>query len=264
MIHKHNGGLSDARNAGIDWAMEHSDSQWLAFVDSDDFLHHDYLRILYDTAQKETADLVICDYVKINAQGESIDKKHRFYDLVTTDKAELFKILNSTWRIDMAWNKLYAKSIFHQLRFEVGKVHEDEFAIHHVLWNCQKAAIINRGLYYYRSRKNSIMATESPKSRLDNMEALIEQYEFSVRHDMVPRKLLVSPAYLKEVTELRYILSDEELSRYESLRKRYANIYFSIRSNRTIKGFLMYYFNRVCRRMTRALKRIRSTFKKRN
>ena len=73
VIHKKNGGLSDARNAGIDWAMEHSKSQWFAFVDSDDYLHPDYLKTLYDTAQKEEADLVICDFVRVNDNEEIVE-----------------------------------------------------------------------------------------------------------------------------------------------------------------------------------------------
>lgn len=254
VIHKQNGGLSDARNAGIDWAMEHSDSRWLAFVDSDDYIHPDYLKTLYETAEKEEADLVICDFIRVNEQDEIIEKKHQFFELVTEDKSRLFQLLANTWRIDMAWNKLYTKSFFEQLRFIVGKVHEDEFAIHHVLWNCQRAAIINCGLYYYRKRENSIMASESIKSKLDNMEALIEQYEFCVRNGVTPRKLLVSHSYLAEVTDMKYSMKHEDLSRYKQLKKRLASIYFSIRANRRISGVLYFYFNRICRMITRKYK----------
>ena len=244
VIHKKNGGLSDARNAGIDWAMDYSDSAWLAFVDSDDYIHPDYLQALYNTAVKEAADLVICDFVRVNDTEEIVEEEHRFYNLVTEDKKELFECLSTGWRIDMAWNKLYAKEIFDQLRFEFGKIHEDEFAIHHVLWNCKKAAIINIGLYYYRIREHSIMASESPKSRLDNLEALIEQYEFSIKHQMKPRSLLISNAYLNDVMDLRRTLDKQDLSRYRILKKRYAAIYFSIDNNRRIGKRIRFYLSR--------------------
>ena len=244
VIHKTNGGLSDARNAGIDWAMEHSTSEWLAFVDSDDYLHPDYLMTLYQTALKDGADLVICDFVRVNENGECIEEEHTFYDLVTEDKRELFKILSIGWRIDMAWNKLYAKSIFENLRFEYGKIHEDEFAIHRVLWACHKAAIVSFELYYYRVRKNSIMGSESPKSRLDQMEALIEQFEFSNRHNLPPREVVLSESYLNEATTMCRSLDKKDVRRYKKLKKRYADLFFSIESNRNIRRRLKFYFNR--------------------
>ena len=249
VIHKQNGGLSDARNAGIDWAMENSDSEWLAFVDSDDYLHPDYLLTLYETAQREAADLVICDFIRVNNQEEIIEKEHSFFDLVTEDKKKLFEILNTGWRIDMAWNKLYAKPIFNHLRFVFGKIHEDEFAIHHVLWNCQKAAIINCGLYYYRIREHSIMTSESPHSRLDNMEALIEQYEFSVQHHLPPRELLVSNAYLSDVMELGHSLDKQDFARYKNLKKKYSGIFLRGDSNRQLKKRFRFYLYRPCRRI---------------
>ena len=258
VIHKENGGLSDARNAGIDWAMENSDSEWLAFVDSDDYLHPDYLRIMYNTAKKEEADLVICDFERVDDENKTIEDDHSFDELVTRDKNKLFDVLNTTWRIDMAWNKLYAKPIFAQLRFALGKIHEDEFAIHHVLWNCNKAALLNHRLYYYRTRENSIMATESPRSKLDNMEALITQYEFCVQHHVKPRDLLVSDAYLNEVMGLGNDLEKKDMERYKTLKKRYTDIYFSIDSNRRAKCVFKYYFYRLFRRIIKIYRNVKS------
>ena len=182
VIHKENGGLSDARNAGIDWAMDNSDSQWLAFVDSDDWLHEDYLKTLYDTAIKENADLVVCDFVRVNEQGENIDKNHCFPNCVIEKKTELYETVFwgkwHSWRFISACTKLYDKRLFDGLRFEIGKIHEDEFVIHHILWNCHKAAFIPCRQYYYVKRGDSITKTECAESRIDGMEALIERYEF--------------------------------------------------------------------------------------
>lgn len=254
VIHKQNGGLSDARNAGIDWAMEHSDSEWLAFVDSDDYLHPDYLKILYDTAKKEEADLVICDFVRVNDQDENVEKKHSFFSLVTEDKNELFQCLNKSWRVAVAWNKLYGKHIFAQLRFKVGKIHEDAFAIHHVLWNSHRVAFINDGLYFYRTRENSIMASQSPKSRLDNIEALIEQYEFCKQHHVVSPSLLHSDAFLNRITNLRHVIDDQELCRYKDIKRRYRDIFFDINTNRKLKRILRFYLNRPLRALVRFFK----------
>lgn len=258
VIHKTNGGLSDARNAGIDWAMEHSDSEWLAFVDSDDYLHPDYLNTLYQTAQNLGADLVICDFVRVNDEEEVIEEEHKFYNLVTEDKEELFRILNECWRIDVAWDKLYNKQIFSELRFPYGKIHEDEFVIHKVLWESNKTAILDHAIYNYRIREHSIMTSESPKSRLDQMEALIEQYEFSVQHGLTPRELLISETYLREVSTLKYFLDSEEAVRYKELKKRYADIFFSIETNTSLRRKLKFYFNGPCRLLYSAFRKLTS------
>ena len=242
VIHKQNGGLSDARNAGIDWAMEHSDSQWLAFVDSDDFIHPDYLKTLYETAEKEEADLVICDFERVNDQEEGIEKKHSFFDLVTEEKERLFGCLVFNWRIVPAWNKLYHKHIFSQLRFAVGKIHEDSFAISHVLWNSQRVSIIPDVLYYYRIRKNSIMTTETPKSRLDGLEAVIEQYEFFQKHNILPRKSIPLFSLINEFTDLKSGFTSLEKQRFIRLKKRLSKLYFNRKENQSIKHYFSYFF----------------------
>lgn len=247
VIHKENGGLSDARNAGINWAMERSSSDWLAFVDSDDYLHVDYLQILYDTALKEDSDLVICDFCRVNDQEEAIENDIHIPDLSTDDKSVLFKCLDQTWRIVPAWNKLYAKRIFQNLRFEFRKLHEDEFAIHQVLWNCSKAAIISQKLYYYRFRQNSIITTESASSRMDNLEAALNQYEFCLEHKLPPRHSIVDVDFLNSVMELRHDLNKQELARYRDLKRRYAKLYFSAKRNHTPKRFFQYFCNSLCR-----------------
>ena len=247
VIHKKNGGLSDARNAGIDWAMENSDSSWLAFVDSDDYLHPDYLQTLYQTAKKEEADLVICDFVRVNDAEESIEKKHSFPELCTTEKNILFEQLSANWRIRPAWNKLYHKRIFEHLRFAFGKIHEDEFAIHHVLWNCGRAALIRDGLYYYRIRENSIMMTESSKSRLDRLEALIDQFEFCLKNRVQPNESVAYTDYMNQVLAMKADLDKQDLGRYRQLKKRYAAVFFCRKRNRTVKRFLGFYCNRLYR-----------------
>ena len=257
VIHKQNGGLSDARNAGIDWAMEHSDSEWLAFVDSDDYLHPDYLRILYETAQKESADLVVCDFIRVNDQKEIVEKKHNFFDLVTEDKKKLFNMMCNNWRIIPAWNKLYDKHIFDELRFAFGKIHEDDFAIPHVLWNCRRAAFLPNELLFYRIRKNSIMATETPKSKLDEFEALIDRYEFGLSHQLLTLKKIPTD-YLHRYASLKQNLADEERKRLARLMKRFSGLFFSDPSNRNIKRFLALRFSTQYRKASVLLNKVKS------
>ena len=64
VIHKENGGLSSARNAGIDWAFANSNSQWLTFIDSDDWIHHEYLELLLSGATSTNTDICVCEYTE--------------------------------------------------------------------------------------------------------------------------------------------------------------------------------------------------------
>lgn len=242
VIHKQNGGLSDARNAGIDWAMEHSNSEWLAFVDSDDYLHSDYLRILLETANRELADLVVCDFFRVNNQDEIIEEKRHFFTCVEEDKDRLFEYLSLDWHIGTAWNKLYQKAIFAQLRFAVGKIHEDSFIIHHVLWNCHRAAFVPNRLYYYRQRESSIMATETTKSKLDGLEALVERYEFGRKNHIAFCETSLSIDYLNELTKLRPTFSKQDALRFKQLKRRFARSFFCCPQNRSMKRYLSFYF----------------------
>ncbi len=257
VIHKRNGGLSDARNAGIDWAMEHSDSAWLAFVDSDDYIHPDYLQILFDAAKKEAADLVVCDFIRVNDQEACIEEEHSFFDLVTEDRRKLFACMVKNWRVVPAWNKLYGKNIFCNLRFAVGKIHEDEFAIHHVLWNCRKAVLLPDGLYYYRMRENSIMASETPKSKLDGFEALVERYEFFQEKQMLSGKVILVD-YLNSFNDLRRVMTPEEKKRFKNLKKRISKVYFSEPANRNLKRFIGFYCHKAYRKSSVLIRKFQS------
>lgn len=245
VIHKENGGLSDARNAGIDIA----EGEWLAFIDSDDYVHEDYLKSLYNAAIENDADLAVCDFVRVNDDEKVIEDEHSFDELVTDDKNAMFERLYSNWRIRPAWNKLYKKEIFSELRFAFGKIHEDEFAIHHVLWNCGKLAIIKKGLYYYRTRENSIMTTESPKSTLDGLEAIIEQYEFCAERKVITDEYVTGIEYMNSVIDMENRMDEQSMPRYKELKKRYENIYFSEEKNKNLKRFLHFHCNKTYRKL---------------
>ena len=245
VIHKRNGGLSDARNAGIDAAK----GEWLAFIDSDDYVHEDYLGNLYNAAVENGADLAVCDFVRVNDGEEVIEDEHGFDGLVTEDKNTLFEYLYSNWRIRPAWNKLYKKEIFSDLRFAFGKIHEDEFAIHHVLWNCRKAVIIKDGLYYYRIRQNSIMTTESPKSTLDGLEAIIEQYEFCSERKVAANEYVTGIEYMNSVIDMEKSMDKQNLQRYKALKSRYEKIFFSADRNKNLKRFLNFHFTKIYRKL---------------
>lgn len=164
VIHQENGGLSAARNAGIDWAFANSDSEWLSFIDSDDYVHSEYLERLLNTAKEQCADLVFCTLTAFT-EGDDGYKEIEFWgtpccaaktDVEILREATQMRNGNISGHHVIACNKLYKKRVFSDIRYPYGQVHEDEAVAHRVLGTCEKVVGIAEPLYYYRQHPNSI------------------------------------------------------------------------------------------------------------
>lgn len=176
VIHKENGGLSDARNVGIDAAH----GEYYMFLDSDDWIDKDMLEILYKLAIDERADIVECSYR--NVYNNHIEEETANTGQVITGDS-LFAIQGELdWRYfkPVAWNKLYHKDIFADgKRYPVGRYHEDEFFTHKAFYSAKKLAYIDVSKYnYVREREGSITGTVTSKI-LDGCYALRERVEFA-------------------------------------------------------------------------------------
>lgn len=179
VIHKENGGLSSARNAGIDVAK----GEYLAFIDSDDSVEPEYVEELYTTLIENNVDLSICGISFIKEDG-SIHKEIQAIEptlFLNDDKYNLLLLHNTM--VVVAWNKLYSKKIFESLRYPLGKIQEDEFVILDILKNAEKGvAINNKKLYNYLYRENSIMTSKSPKGIFHPVEA------YKIRYEQIDKK----------------------------------------------------------------------------
>lgn len=175
VVHKPNGGLSDARNAGLN-AM-HGD--FVAFVDSDDYVEPDYVGRLH--AGIADADMSVCAIIcedsdgKVRQGSEPIVEKQ---DAVSSEEYLRRALLD--WRLVVAWNKLYAASIWNQLRFPVGRIHEDEYVLHQVVGRCKNINVLLDGLYHYVSTDSSITHSGFSIRNLDRLEALTQRMEYCV------------------------------------------------------------------------------------
>lgn len=175
VVHKPNGGLSDARNAGLN-AM-HGD--FVAFIDSDDYVEPDYVGRLH--AGIADADMSVCSIIcedsdgKVRQGSEPIVEKQ---DAVSSEEYLRRALLD--WRLVVAWNKLYAASIWNQLRFPVGRIHEDEYVLHQVVGRCKNINVLLDGLYHYVFTDSSITHSGFSIRNLDRLEALTQRMEYCV------------------------------------------------------------------------------------
>ena len=214
VIHQKNGGLSAARNAGIDWAFANSDSQWLSFIDSDDWVHPCYLEYLYRAAQETGAKVSACKLERV--EGVKAYSTPLFFP----------KTLNWEQFYTRDWdngvvavNKLYSKCLFQNLRYPLNRLYEDEFLTYKLLDIARNVSCVDEVLYYYYSNPKSITKRSFSMRTLDGAIALKQQCRYARRHKaelfyynrmQARMKKLVS--YLKSC-EGSTLLSDKDRTR---------------------------------------------------
>lgn len=178
VIHKQNGGLSDARNAGLDIAQ----GEFIGFIDSDDFIHKDMYLILYNTIINSGCNIVQCKFKYFSKEEELNtniinDGKYTVYNNI--DAIE--EIINNKNLNTNTWNKLYRRELFNNIRFPKGKIHEDEFVTYKVFYKANSVGYINKELYYYFSNSNGIMKNLNINSKFDWIEAIEGRNKFLLR-----------------------------------------------------------------------------------
>ena len=197
VIHQRNGGLSAARNSGIDWSLLNSDSKWITFVDSDDWVHPQYLQILYEMTEKYKADICICSYREMNDNLEGNMEISNAEDEGRWPPEEFF----SQYRVNatVAWGKLYKKCYFRKYKYPVGKIHEDEFITYQLLFSLPFIAYSRKPLYFYYINNNGIMHSVSMNKRKDAVEAYMQQIDFFEKNQFYKAKKSTIRAYAGEL-----------------------------------------------------------------
>lgn len=175
VIHKENGGLSDARNAGLDWMFKNSKSEWVSFVDSDDWVHPQYLEALYKAAVIKHCNISVCAYEKTNRERQfAINENFLHAEVVETEKFFCEHNVNAV----VAWGKLYKRDLFEKTRYPFGKLHEDEFVTYRLLFLYKHTAYISQPMYYYYVNTEGITQEKWTPKRLDALDAYKMQMDY--------------------------------------------------------------------------------------
>lgn len=178
VIHKENGGLSDARNAGLDIMT----GDFVCFVDSDDWVESTYVETMLVEQQKINADVVACGINLVDEESGEVGIYYKLDKTTTFESSEIIeKYYNGNGIISgVAWNKLYKKQIFENLRYPKGIVFEDVAIILNVLFQCNKIVILEDTLYNYLDRSGSIM-----KSAWNHQKLVSKLFMFEQRLDFL-------------------------------------------------------------------------------
>lgn len=181
VIHKENGGLSDARNAGLDFAK----GKYILFIDSDDYIKPEMIELMYKTIISDNSDMVICNYELADEDGKIIlRKRDKIFD---SDKKNILINEETFWNnchdydylyYVISCNKLYKNKIFENIRYKKGAVHEDEIILHKIVGKCNKISCIADKLYIYINHKNSIMNSKFSEKNLYCIDGIISRINY--------------------------------------------------------------------------------------
>lgn len=225
VIHKENGGLSDARNKGMDQAAGH----YFMFVDSDDYIAPTMVECLYESILNEEADIVACNYLYYFENDRKKDFSTNIKSEVLTGKEIFYYRKNErnygVWTV--AWNKLYKREAFGKVRFRFGKYHEDEFWANDIYQMDIKVVMVTECLYYYRQRDNSIMGKKSFARNIDILEALQERLYIYLKSPEYSGQ-----AYRVLVYSLEYLVESKRLISNKDDKNKY------IQAEKNIKGIV--------------------------
>jgi glycosyltransferase involved in cell wall biosynthesis len=183
VVHKKNGGVSDARNAGI----EVVGGNYITFVDPDDYVAVNYVEYLYGLMVKYVADISACNHLPIIDNGIIIKIKKR--DTLTEDRfypkdnykkmfSDMFLYEENIAKYNSAWAKLYKKALFNDIRYPKGKIFEDSWVISQLLQKSENVVFGNEKCYYYLIRQDSIMGQKFSKKNWGFIDAAKEMCKF--------------------------------------------------------------------------------------
>ena len=227
VIHKQNGGLSDARNAGIDVA----NGKYFVFIDGDDEIHIEMIERLYDKLINTKADISMCRIEKIEPNRRFVTRKFKegkkYIELSSLEAIQ--ELLLD--RMDCsACPKLYSRNLFDKIRFPKGRTNED-FAVMYKIFSISKKIVYMPDLlYFYYQREGSITTTAFNTKQFDKYDNCIEMVEYITKN--VPQAVKEAKFYLFRQTV--YLLKTMCLER---LNKEYPERFRQLRAT-IIAGML--------------------------
>ncbi len=251
VIHQENGGLSAARNVGIDWAFANSDSEWLAFIDSDDWIHPQYLELMYQTVIHYQVNICECKFLATSSEADGKNLSEDI-DVKRMSSEELYCLKDSPGKrcypTHNAWGKLINKELFRCVRFPVNKLNEDLYTMYKPLFAVNEACYIDFPLYYYYLSPTSLTRVKWHRRKLDEVTGYKELLFFLKKNGLQKAIIRTVQLYIEvclsyQISELLQLPSKDNNKALCMLRRelRYTLLKYRKESGFTLANNTYYY-----------------------
>ena len=213
VYHKENGGLSDARNYGID----RMQGKYVTFIDSDDYVDSGYFEYLYGLiTQEEDIQIAICGKKSVREDENASPDPETFHEIITGERA-VQKMLCGHGSGHSAWGKLYSADLWKTVRYPKGKIYEDYATTYRVMALVDKAAWGNAAMYFYVQHIESIMNQKCSRRSLSLVDIADEETEFIVKKWPALKQEALARKVTSELKCLQNILNakNEEFDDYK-------------------------------------------------
>ena len=165
VIHKINGGVSDARNCGL----SNSKGKYVCFVDADDYVSSDYLTTLYELVEKYNCEMSITDFYSHYGRIEKSNTQSKYTEKVYSGVEAVNEMFYQGAFDDSPWGKLYLKDLFSDISYPKGIIFEDTCVTFRLMLKCKKVVFSNKITYYYLLRKDSYEGAPFSDFKLDSV-----------------------------------------------------------------------------------------------
>jgi len=174
VIHKKNGGLSDARNVGMSIAT----GDYIGFVDSDDYIAPEMYRLLLERLLADGSDIAACGVEMVFEDGTPSRPMTRSGCITLNREEAMEAVIRESWLKQPVWYKLYRADRIRDILFPVGKYHEDVFWSWQAVSRSVKVSVFDTPCYFYVQRSGSIMGEGYSLRRLDAVDAKTLRLEY--------------------------------------------------------------------------------------
>lgn len=176
VLHRENGGLSAARNTGLDWFYENDNSEYIFFLDSDDWVHPQLFEQLMYPINEYGVKISLCGFQRAYTREEIDYPKYEDFNCKVLSPEDL--LIEHTWDFNYACGKIFHRSLLENIRFPAGKVFEDTCTTYKALFLCEKVSITPIPLYYYYQNEAGISHAPWATHELVIFDAMREQLDF--------------------------------------------------------------------------------------
>lgn len=234
VIHIDNNGSAHARNIGLSYVC----GEYVAFIDSDDYIDSKYLEILLETLKKQNADIVECDYWYVENSNIEVIKpiKDSIRELSASDA--LYENVRDVICRQLVWNKLYKRDVIGNEKFVERKTIDDEFWTYRILARANKIIHISVPLYYYVQHSNSIMHKGYSIKRIQDIEAQYERYEFIKEYYPEHTQIAINTLFFSSLYHMQQALKYLDKTEIKQVYKELDNILKKVCSFKMLMSYV--------------------------